>query len=327
MISKFSIFTYLYLVDISLEPEFSTICGYTDKDLGTVFKEEVKNFDRDKIRTWYNGYSWLGEEKVYNPRGILKLFFNKEFKSWCPEDGTPHYLFYYLMKKRALPLQLENSLILDDDLIKFSMDSGKIEALYFQSGFLTIQEELYKVDDIYYRLDYPNLEARKSFHHGLMAYITQGQIDDEYKSELTEYLKHNYFKKFCEYLHNKLCGVSCYWNMMPNERFFFNYESCYSLFLYASLHSPNLQMIPEQPSKAGRSDLTVLYDKQVFIFELKMAKSAKGLKKALDSAMDQIKKRGYGESYKDSEQPIHLIALAFSKEERNAIGWRHEMLS
>ncbi|MCY4444696.1 MAG: PD-(D/E)XK nuclease domain-containing protein, partial [Proteobacteria bacterium] len=66
---------------------------------------------------------------------------------------------------------------------------------------------------------------------------------------------------------------------------------------------------------------------QVFIFELKMAKSEKERERMLDSAMKQIKTRRYGESYKKLKKPIHLIALAFGKEEQNVIGWRHEMLT
>jgi len=62
------------LTDISLSPRHAAICGYTDHDLETVFAPELEGLDREMIRTWYNGYSWLGAEKLYNPHDILHLF-------------------------------------------------------------------------------------------------------------------------------------------------------------------------------------------------------------------------------------------------------------
>ncbi len=38
---------------ITLDPGYSTICGYTEADLDTVFAPELPGLDRDLIRTWY----------------------------------------------------------------------------------------------------------------------------------------------------------------------------------------------------------------------------------------------------------------------------------
>ncbi len=62
--SKVSLFSGLNnLKDITLDPRYSSICGYTDVDLDTVFAPELSGLDRDEIRRWYNGYSWRGEER------------------------------------------------------------------------------------------------------------------------------------------------------------------------------------------------------------------------------------------------------------------------
>ena len=80
MFSKVSLFSGMNnLKDISLVPRYATICGYTDHDLDTVFAPELEGLDRDKIRHWYNGYHWLGKEKLYNPWDILLLFSDHEF--------------------------------------------------------------------------------------------------------------------------------------------------------------------------------------------------------------------------------------------------------
>ena len=62
------------LTDITLEPAFSAICGYTERDLDMVFAPELGALDRQQVRQWYNGYGWLGFEKVYNPYDVLLLF-------------------------------------------------------------------------------------------------------------------------------------------------------------------------------------------------------------------------------------------------------------
>ncbi|MBK1725270.1 ATP-binding protein, partial [Thiocystis violacea] len=65
--SKVSIFSGLNnLNDITVDAEYSALCGYTEHDLDTVFAPEVEGLDRDEIRRWYNGYNWTGES-VYNP--------------------------------------------------------------------------------------------------------------------------------------------------------------------------------------------------------------------------------------------------------------------
>ena len=91
--SKVSLFSGLNnLKDIILDPRYSAVCGYTDADLDAVFAPELPGLDRDAIRDWYNGYNWLGEERVYNPFDILLLFDRREFEAWWFETGTPSFL-------------------------------------------------------------------------------------------------------------------------------------------------------------------------------------------------------------------------------------------
>ena len=92
--SKVSLFSGLNnLRDITLDPTYSAICGYTDAvrdvrhpawhrvdDLAQPLAQNCRA-DRDEIRRWYNGYNWLGEEKVYNPFDILLLFGQRRFRA------------------------------------------------------------------------------------------------------------------------------------------------------------------------------------------------------------------------------------------------------
>ena len=74
--SKVSLFSGLNnLNDISLDAPFSTICGYTNQDIDSVFAPELPGLDRKAIREWYNGYRWgnCDVASVYNPFDVLLL--------------------------------------------------------------------------------------------------------------------------------------------------------------------------------------------------------------------------------------------------------------
>ena len=77
------------------------------RDLDTVFAPELPGLDRDRIRHWYNGYGWRGEEKVYNPFDILLLFRQREFKAHWFETGTPRFLIDTLLGRGVASPELD----------------------------------------------------------------------------------------------------------------------------------------------------------------------------------------------------------------------------
>ena len=88
--TKVSVFSVLNnLTDITLDRRYSAICGYTERDLDSVFAPELAGLDREQVREWYNGYRWRGEEKVYNPYDVLLLLDSREFEAHWFETGTP----------------------------------------------------------------------------------------------------------------------------------------------------------------------------------------------------------------------------------------------
>ncbi len=167
-VSKFSqagLFSGLNnLRDITLDPRFGAICGYTDGELDAVFAPELDGLDREKVRRWYNGYNWRGPERVYNPFDILLLFETREFEAHWFRTGTPTFLADLLSRRRFAPPALED-LVADDDLLSaIDVDRIPVEALLFQTGYLTIVDEERDEDTRLYRLDYPNQEVKRSLN-------------------------------------------------------------------------------------------------------------------------------------------------------------------
>ena len=168
--SKVSLFSDLnFLTDLTLDPRCAAICGYTETDLDTVFAPELPGLDRDQIRAWYNGYNWRGEDKVYNPYGILQFFASREFRAYWFETATPRFLIGSLIRRGFSGPDLEG-LHADDDLLSaFDVDTVATEALLFQTGYLTITNEEKDADGVpEYRLGYPNREVRRGLNRGLL---------------------------------------------------------------------------------------------------------------------------------------------------------------
>ena len=150
--SKVSLFSGLNnLNDISVDADYSAICGYTDADVDRVFAPELPGLDRAEVRRWYNGYNWTGES-VYNPFDLLLLFDKREFRPYWFETGTPTFLIDLLTQRQVWLPEL-GQLETDADLLStFEVDNIPTEALMFQSGYLTIDEELNLGESYFYRL-------------------------------------------------------------------------------------------------------------------------------------------------------------------------------
>ncbi|MCM8750695.1 AAA family ATPase, partial [Thermomicrobiaceae bacterium CFH 74404] len=134
--SKVSIFSGLNnLRDITLSPEYGTICGYTDEDIDTVFApelqaaaEEGQPLDREEIRRWYNGYRW-GPVSVYNPFDVLLLLAERQFRAHWFETGTPTFLVHWLRGKGFFTPQLERLYASEQLLSAFDVERIEPEAL------------------------------------------------------------------------------------------------------------------------------------------------------------------------------------------------------
>ena len=126
------------LTDITLDPVFSSICGYTEDDLDSVFAPELGGLDREQVREWYNGYRSRGAEKVYNPFDVLLLLRRREFEAHWFETGTPAFLVDTLFERRVSSVSLRDMVSTGELLSAFDVNNIGTEALLFQTGYLTI---------------------------------------------------------------------------------------------------------------------------------------------------------------------------------------------
>ena len=323
MFSKVSLFSGLNnLKDISLDPRHATICGYTESDLDRVFGPELDGLDRDRIRTWYNGYHWRGGEKVYNPYDVLLLLDNREFRPYWFETGSPTFLFRTLMEKSVSPMELENRMADMSLVSRFDVNDIGIEALLFQTGYLTIAEEQSDEFDTLYRLDYPNLEVRFSLNRGLLGHLGRaGRAPLDEGRALLALLEANDFQGFGDRLRSYLSGIPYQWHATGDLA---RYEAWYASLLHMCFRAIGVDVRAEDASSRGRADMVVLTGAQAFVLEFKMAESDEDADAALDAAIAQMRERGYAEKYRDRGEPVHLLGVACGREARNLLGIRAE---
>ena len=172
--TKVSLFSDLNnLTDITLDAAYSSICGYTEGDLDTVFEPELAGLNRERVRDWYNGYSWLGDETVYNPYDVLLLLRSRKFKAHWFETGTPAFLVDTLFQHGVASVSLDQMMGTEDLLSAFDVNHIGTEALLFQTGYLTITGEDELGGEPLYRLGYPNREVRQSLNRVLLRRLVQ----------------------------------------------------------------------------------------------------------------------------------------------------------
>lgn len=315
--SKVSLFSGLNnLEDITLIPAFSTLCGYTEADLDRVFASELPGLEREAIRTWYNGYHWLGEG-VYNPFDILQLFKNRLFRNYWFETGTPSFLIEQLLQRQIPSPKLDQMVSSSALLSSFDVGEISIEALLFQTGYLTIKHYRQAGGQMYYTLGYPNQEVLQSLNEVLLTSLVQNREAQALQSiRLYDLLLANDLEGLKGLFHSFFASIPYQWY---NNNHIQHYEGYYASVFYSYFAALGLAVTLEDTSNLGRVDMTLKFNQRVYIFEFKVVElSPQG------QALQQIKTKAYADKYRSLNQPIYLIGVEFSKTDRNIVGFDWE---
>ena len=309
--SKVNLFSQLNnLTDLTLDRRYSAICGYTERDLDTVFAPELGGLDRERVREWYNGYSWRGTEKVYNPYDLLLLFDSGEFAAHWFETGTPAFLVDTLFERRVSSVSLDEMVSTAKLLSAFDVGSIGTEALLFQTGYLTITGEETLGGMALYRLGYPNREVRQSLNEYLLSHLVQDPAQQTANSmRLARLLEAVDCEGLRELFHAFFASIPYQWYTNNDIA---NYEGFYASVFYSYFAVLGYEIVVEESSSHGRLDMAVRAGGQVYLFEFKVVELAPA-----GSALAQLRERDYTAKYRGGGGPIHLIGVEFSRDTRN----------
>jgi hypothetical protein len=179
---KISVFSDLNnLVDISMDARYQGICGITQDELMTYFKQSIQDiadaygvsFDEAaaKLKKRYDGYHFRQRGiDIYNPFSLLNTFATGELGSYWFESGTPSFLVQLLKRDNYYLPKLTQEEVSGDFLNSVdSVDVSPVPILY-QSGYLTIKDYDQRFQT--YTLGFPNEEVEQGFIKFLLPYYT-----------------------------------------------------------------------------------------------------------------------------------------------------------
>ena len=320
--AKVSIFSGLNnLKDISLDPQYGSICGYTEENLDEVFGEHLQGVDREQLQHWYNGYNFLGERSVYNPHDILQFIdrsqsFGKfKFENYWFESATPTFVINLLTRNQVLAQQLEPQSIGKNKLDSSPLENLEFTTALFQSGYLTIGA----VDDSdpfmdRYQLVCPNHSVRTALQHNLFEYYT-GNSDASHQSAMYRALREAQLDIIESELQRLFAGISAD-NYRKNK--IARFEGYYASIVYSFFAGMGLTVIAEDTSSYGRVDLSIQLGSNTYIIEFKVVKR----KSKTNSALQQIIQRGYAAKYSGT---VYQIGIEFSETKRNIVAFAWQM--
>jgi len=319
--SKTSIFSKLNnLTDLSMVSAYADICGITQNDLETVFVDYLKDVDLQHVKLWYDGYNFRGQN-LYNPYDLLMFLWEKRYKPYWFQTGTPTFLLELIKERKFFVPQLDTVKIFETQLEEFDINNIDLEVLLFQTGYLTIGREYQFDDNIVYELKIPNKEVRKGLTDYLFRMFYANALT---ANERTRFAEKVYFA-LAENRPNDLEQIfSSFFSSIPHEWYRKNhiahFEGFYSSLFYATFAALGLTSIPEDPTNKGKMDLTVIMDSAIYIFEFKMKTNPQ-------NALQQIKSQKYYEKYLSHNKEIYLVGIDFDEDQKNISTFEYENLS
>jgi len=327
--SKVSLFSGLnQLLDITLHQDYASICGYTQGDLETSFAEHLADVNWEKLKTWYNGYHFLGEA-VYNPFDILLFIDNGlMFRSYWFETGSPSFLLKLFKQKQYFLPSLENLEVGEDILDSFEIENINPITLLFQAGYLTIEKTFTKRDRFVFALKVPNQEVQLALNdHFIDAYTYRPSTDRmPLQDGLADALEAGDMAALKAQITSLFAGIP--WrNFTPsqqNDAPLYEFEGYYASVLYAFFASINAVVIPEDISNKGQADMTLKIGQYIYVMEIKRDTAPIYDETQPNPALAQILTRNYAAKYaaeQAQDKTIIQLGMVFNNHARNLVAF------
>ncbi len=311
-VSKFarvSIFSDLnHLIDLTLNDKYAALCGYTQAELEHYFEPYIKIMPPEtleKMKLWYNGYSWDAKTFVYNPFSVLNFFDNQTYRNYWFATGTPTFLIKLMRKRFAYKLEeteVSNLILESFRLEKF--DELDVTSLLLQTGYLTIKHITPSETFI---LDYPNKEVRQAFGQFLLSEYTHTPVTVPYGPNILEALAQNNLEEVIKIINNLIQSV-------PDQNYVKDEEKFFHAIIHLIFTMVGSDPRTEMHTSTGRMDTVIITTDRIFLFEFKIGGTAA-------EAIQCIKDRNYADSLRLRNKPITGVGVVFSTATKGVSEW------
>jgi hypothetical protein len=339
--SKMGVFSAMNnLIDISMNDRYAAMLGYTEEELLTCFDayigdtaawlgESRENLSAG-IRGYYDGFSFDGKTRLYNPFSVLNFFNDPAFKNYWFESGTPSALAEYV-KRHDLEVESFRGLEVSENFTSVSeIEQAPPESFLFQSGYLSVREKRGRK----LILDYPNMEVLSSVADLFLWNKAEASVTGAASVDLEEFLARGDAEGLVRIYDSLLASIPYDIYEREEQKYAREREKGYVPALYAEsfyhsllftlIWASRVKTTAENHSYWGRSDIEAEKNGYRYVVELKVAEGEEAAKKAADEAMAQIRKKGYADKHAHTEAT--LIAIAVDRERRRVGGYRIERL-
>ena len=318
--------TFNNISDVSLDPRFGTLLGYTRQELSDYFGSYVAyaalrltmtpDALYERMTEMYDGFSFdeRAETHVYAPWSVMSFLINPDAglrHFWFDSAGSPAILVNYLKKHRLLafegydsePVVSVNQLTAADHIDKLDP-----RVLLTHAGYLTIKEA---VDGSKVRLAYPNAEIRSAMAQLYRTHFWSEEFDgDSLAQRFVDAVRSCRYVAIIEILNEIV-------HQLDYNRFHLTDEGAVRELVQVFCIAADLPNRIEVHSPFGRSDLEISTVDFEAVFEFKYARNGQNSETLLKQAKDQLVLRDYGFARKS--KPLHRIALVFSEVQRKFV--------
>ena len=264
------------------------------------------------LRDWKNArdmehmnFTWPSPD-IFNPFSLLNSLQDRALRSYWFESGTPTFLMEKLREFNVVPSMLSKTMAMASAFDAPTESMTSIIPLLYQSGYFTIKD--HNPLSGLYTLDVPNTEIRI----GLMESLLPNYVQiDSYKGVTT--VAEMYMSLYEENIDEMLRLLQSYLLTIPycdNTQ----YEGHYQQLLYVIFSLLGRYVDVEIHTPTGRIDMVMNTGKAIYLFELKLNKSA-------EAAMQQINLKDYASKFSLSQLPVVKVGINFDEERRTISEW------
>jgi hypothetical protein len=308
--AKLGVFSKLNnLTDISLRDDCAAICGITHEELLQSFPDHLQltadkmNISKEelveKMKDFYNGFSFNGTVRLYNPYSTLRFLDDRTFSNYWFDAGTSTVITKYLKAHTLTVEQFRNFPVMEDFIRNpGEMDTTPPEGFLYQGGFLTLREGI--TSD--FTLDYPNKEVLNSMSRLVTNNFLVNQDNDftQCNRDIQIALYTKDYEMFVAVLNRLLASIpyddfrkEAENNIAYNQYTFSPNEWLYRATILSFFRGCGIAAIAEMHTNRGRADLVLNYKGQFFIIELKVAYVGEEPAAKADEALKQIFDKNY----------------------------------
>jgi hypothetical protein len=328
--SQLSIFSTINnLKNVSLLPKFATICGFTEHEVQTVFKEDISEMAKDfkltqeemyaKIKFKYDGYHFAGGvEAVFNPFSLLNALGDRLLKNYWFASGTPTFPIKQMQHFHTDITSLDSLDVPESAFDQPTENMKDALPLLYQSGYLTIKD--YDPDTEAYMLSIPNQEVRVGYIYGLQPTYTglnSGDVQIGFAAKFWKTLKQGDIDLAMQHMQAYLAGIPYVEGFKQKLAEAKTKEGFYEYTFYLIFSMLNVYVRTQVKVAGGRVDMVIFMPDTIYVMELKVGDTAR-------HALEQINAHGNARPYLTDGRRVVKVGIRFDADKHTVDEWEVE---